>query len=171
MNMEKKLYIGKKLAFASPMTRSEYNVYRGWELPENEKELWDEAGYLVEYIGEFSANHPKHKGHITWSPAEVFNNTFSEFDNGLSFGQAIDFIKGGERVCRAGWNGKGMFLFFIKGSTVSVNTPPLTHLYPVGHKIKFLPSINMKTADGSIVPWLASQSDVLADDWMLLDRA
>ncbi len=83
----------------------------------------------------------------------------------LNFGQALDALKAGKKVSRAGWNGKGMFLFLVPGSTFQVNRAPLLGIYPEGTTIDYCPHIDMRTADGKIVPWLASQTDVLGDDW------
>lgn len=86
----------------------------------------------------------------------------------MNFSEALIKIKNGDKVSREGWNGKGMFIFLVKGSTFVVNRPPLLGIYPEGTSINYLPHIDMKTADGSIVPWLASQTDVLAEDWGLV---
>lgn len=86
----------------------------------------------------------------------------------MDFGQAIAALKAGKRVSRSGWNGKGMFLYLVPGSTFTVNRPPLMGIYPEGTAIKYLPHIDMRTADGACVPWLASQTDVLAEDWAVL---
>ncbi len=86
----------------------------------------------------------------------------------MTFGGAIEALKNGEKVARSGWNGKGMFLFLVKGSTFKVNRPPLLGIYEEGTEINYCPHIDMKTADGSIVPWLASQTDVLAEDWTII---
>ena len=83
----------------------------------------------------------------------------------FDFGEALKRLKDGERVARAGWNGKGMFLFLVPGSTFKVNRPPLLGIYPEGTVVNYCPHIDMKTADDKIVPWLASQTDVLATDW------
>ena len=83
----------------------------------------------------------------------------------MDFGQALFLVKKGKKVCREGWNGKGMFIFLVNGSTFVVNRPPLLGIYPEGTQITYRPHIDMKTADGEIVPWIASQSDVLAEDW------
>lgn len=84
------------------------------------------------------------------------------------FGVALFWLKNGNKVARAGWNGKGMFLFLVPGSTFKVNRPPLLGIYPEGTSIDYCPHIDMKTADGKIVPWLASQTDVLAEDWHIV---
>lgn len=86
----------------------------------------------------------------------------------MDFGLALDHIKSGRRVARSGWNGKGMFIFLVPGSVFKVNRPPLLGIYPEGTEITYLPHIDMRTADGSIVPWLASQTDVLANDWLIV---
>lgn len=87
----------------------------------------------------------------------------------MNFGEAIECLKGGERVAREGWNGKGMFLFLVPGSTFEVNRAPLLGIYPAGTRINYQPHIDMKTAQDTVVPWLASQSDVLAEDWLLAE--
>lgn len=86
----------------------------------------------------------------------------------MDFGQALRELKRGGKVQRAGWNGKGMFLFLVPGSTFTVNRPPLLGIYPEGTSIDYLPHIDMKTADDKIVPWLASQTDLLGEDWTFM---
>lgn len=84
----------------------------------------------------------------------------------VSFSQALDMVKAGKRMARAGWNGKGMFIFLVPGSRFAVSRPPLLGIYPEGVMIDYQPHVDMRTADGSVVPWLCSQTDLLADDWM-----
>jgi hypothetical protein len=86
-----------------------------------------------------------------------------------NFGEAVQALKEGKKVARAGWNGKGMFLFLVPGSTFVVNRAPLLGIYPEGTEINYQSHIDMKTAQDTVVPWLASQSDVLAEDWEILD--
>ena len=88
----------------------------------------------------------------------------------MNFGKALELLKAGEKVGREGWNGKGMFLFLVSGSSFAVNRPPLLGIYPEGTIINYCPHIDMKTADNKVVPWLASQTDVLAEDWILITR-
>lgn len=84
------------------------------------------------------------------------------------FSQALLAIKEGKKVAREGWNGKGMFVFLVPGSQFKVSRPPLLGIYEEGTEINYHAHIDMKTADGTIVPWLASQTDVLAEDWILI---
>lgn len=158
-------YIGTKLINAKPMTRGEYNYFRGWELPVDEN--GDDDGFLVEYVDGGKANTLAFDGYVSWSPADVFHRAYRPV-NGMPFGTAIELLKQGKQVAREGWNGKGMFLFLVPGSTFKVNRAPLLGIYPEGTEINYLPHIGMKTADGKIVPWLASQTDVLAEDWIWL---
>ena len=90
-------------------------------------------------------------------------------DNFYDFGEALQFLKQGKRVARAGWNGKGMFIFLVPGSTFKVNRAPLLGIYPEGTEINYHAHIDMKTADTQIVPWLASQADLLAEDWVIVN--
>ena len=86
----------------------------------------------------------------------------------MNFGKAIESLQAGLKVARAGWNGKGMFLVLIPGSTIPVSADrPLGKALPekVGQVVQYQPHIDMYTAQGTLVPWLASQSDVLAQDW------
>lgn len=87
---------------------------------------------------------------------------------GMTFGRAIELLKEGKRVAREGWNGKGMFLFLVPGSEFIVNRKPLLGIYPEGTKVKYHAHIDMKTAQGYVVPWLASQADMLSEDWIIV---
>ena len=58
-----------------------------------------------------------------------------------------------------------MFLFLVPGSVFEVNRAPLLGIYPAGTKINYHSHVDMKTADGYVVPWLCSQTDLLATDW------
>lgn len=75
-------------------------------------------------------------------------------------------MKAGKRVAREGWNGKGMFLFLVNGSTFTVNREPLLSIMGEGSQVQYHAHIDMKTAQGYIVPWLASQADMLSEDWV-----
>ncbi|TXN38964.1 DUF2829 domain-containing protein [Methylobacterium sp. WL30] len=79
------------------------------------------------------------------------------------FGDAIQALKAGLRVARAGWNGKGMWLSLV--TTWSGNVGPAPEQYAL------LPFICMRTVQADFVPWLASQTDMLADDWMVVPAA
>ena len=87
----------------------------------------------------------------------------------FGFDRAINCLKNGLKVARTGWNGKGMFVFLVQGSEFKVNRPPLNEFYPEGTEITYRPHIDMKTADGEIVPWVASQSDLVAEDWEIVE--
>lgn len=156
------------------MTRLEYNEYRGWELPLDEN--GDDAGYLVEYMDGGKPNVEGHAGYVSWSPDEQFDNAYRE-TSGLTFGLAIEALRIGKRVAREGWNGKGMWLALSCKHTRSVPAAGFwsehnaKHAEDQGGFAKVLPSITMKVATGEILMgWLASQSDMLASDWQILDN-
>jgi len=78
------------------------------------------------------------------------------------FGWALEELKRGKLVRRPGWNGKGMFLSFLEnkhGEVYTIKRERYSTEYPWANFIV------MKTADNMIVPWLASQTDILATDW------
>lgn len=75
MNQSKR-YEGIKRLSAVPMTRGEYNAYRGWRVPDGESP--GDAGYLVEYEDGGKPNHANHKNYISWSPKDVFERSYRE---------------------------------------------------------------------------------------------
>lgn len=80
------------------------------------------------------------------------------------FGWAIKQLREGKRVQRAGWNGKGMFLFFVHEWSFDAEPMP-----EFAKDIEVMSFVAMKTADNKIVPWLASQTDMLASDWSVVE--
>jgi hypothetical protein len=89
----------------------------------------------------------------------------------LTFEQALSALKANKRVCRQGWNGKGMFLYLVPGSTFQVSEGrQLAAHIPVGTTVNYHAHIDMKTAQGDHVPWLASQTDLLANDWCIPEQ-
>jgi len=69
-------YTGTKTLDAKPMSLGGYNKYQGWPIPLDQDP--DDEGYLVEYHDGGKANHPDHKGYISWSPKDVFERTYSK---------------------------------------------------------------------------------------------
>lgn len=87
----------------------------------------------------------------------------------FTFGEAIRRMKQGHRVARKGWNGKGMWLGLVAGSNYVIQMPVGAEEDTAEGEVKgLLPWIGMKTADDKFVPWLASQTDVLAEDWVIV---
>lgn len=161
-------YIGTKQVTAQPMTRQEYNGYRGWTLPADEDGTDD--GYLVEYMDGGKPNHTAHAGYISWSPKAQFDAAYRQ-TIGMTFGLAIEALKAGRRVARTGWNGKGMWLVMDPGSVVNeLRVGSAYHKAGLRGSITINPHIDMKTATGEMQPgWLASQTDMLADDWQIVE--
>lgn len=146
--MEK--YIGTKMVEADPMNRGEYNAYRGWEIPEGEDP--EDEGYLVKYSD----------GYESWSPKKQFEEAYRDC-MGMTFGIAVELLKNGFKVAREGWNGKGMFLFLAYGEDVQSC---------MGMEEKCTDVVCMKTAQDTIVfGWLASQTDMLAEDWVIVEES
>ena len=75
----------------------------------------------------------------------------------MDFGQALMLLKAGKKVAREGWNGKGMWLTLIPAGNAMFKGFPMQDC------------VGMKTAAGDMQPgWLASQTDMLAEDWVLV---
>lgn len=99
----------------------------------------------------------------------------AELKENMGFGGALDALERGERVARAGWNGKDMWLSLSCGETREIPAANFwsphnrAHAESQGGTAKVLPSITMKTATGEILMgWLASQTDMLAKDWQVV---
>lgn len=151
-----KKHIGTKMVLSRPMSRQEYNTYRGWSLPADEN--GDDKGYLVEYLDGGKPNHAHHPGYISWSPKEQFDKAYREIGS-LSFGMAIEAMRAGHKVARSGWNGKGLWLELqVPDANSKMTLPYIFMSYPVD-------AIN---TPGARVPWLASQTDMLAEDWSIV---
>jgi hypothetical protein len=145
-------YIGTKVINAVEMTRQEYNDFRGWELPKDENP--NDAGYLVEYLDGGQANTVQYDGYVTWSPKEVFSKAYRPVDR-LSFGMAIEALKVGHIVARAGWNGNGMYVKLVKARDFEFS--------------ELCAHFVIKNTRNSFDTWVASVSDTLADDWYVIE--
>ena len=86
----------------------------------------------------------------------------------MDFGEALDALRDGFKLARSGWNGKGMYIVlqpgYPDGIGINANTAEATGI-PQGTVCVFRPYLMMFTADGEFVPWVASQTDLLASDW------
>lgn len=168
-----KTHIGTKIINATPMNRADYNTFRGWTLPLDENGA--DEGYLVEYLDGGKPNTPHYAGYVSWSPKAQFEVAYREIA-GLTFGFAIEALKLGKRVARAGWNGKGMWLSLSCDGTRDVAAENFWSPHNAqfarenGGKATVLPSITMKTATGEILMgWTPNGIDMLAEDWVILE--
>jgi hypothetical protein len=89
----------------------------------------------------------------------------------MDFGNALTLLRGGKKLAREGWNGKGMWITLSPGHQAlppeQIWSPAIReHAEAKGSNMTFRPYLMMLTADGEMVPWVASQTDVLALDWM-----
>lgn len=133
-----KAFYGTKLVLAEPQQKD------------------GKEGYAVKYAD----------GYISWSPKAAFEESYQAM-NALSFGHALKVLLDGKKVARAGWNGKGMFLYHVPANEYPAQTEAAKSVF--GDKVPYGAYIAMRTAQGNVVPWLASQTDVLANDWALVE--
>jgi len=154
-------YVGVKLVAAVKMALGDYNTHRGWQIPSNENPY--APGYMVKYPD----------GYISWCPEAQFEES-NELSDNLSFGHAITAAKKGHKIARLGWNGKGMFVIHVpgtKGIRLIPDTPYFNALENDAEvwNIDILPHFDMFTAQSAFQPgWNASQSDMQANDWMVV---
>lgn len=133
-------YIGTKIIQAEPLAKN-------YGPPETH----GQPGYKVVYPD----------GYTSWSPAAAFEEAYRPCDT-MTFGLAIEALKKGKRVARAGWNGKGMCLELQRPDERSKFTFPYIFMaYPASGTAP-------QTYDCGRA-WLASQTDMLAEDWQIVE--
>lgn len=140
-----------------PMTLGQYNRLQGWDMPKDQDP--ETKGYLVKHPTNGLSNHPKFKEYITWVPEDLYESNHHT-DGNLTYGDALVLIKSGERLMRAGWNGKNMFVQLQAGSF-------LTEIVNGVHVDMFLGDhtvlVNLNSKTSSV--WVPSPTDHLAEDW------
>lgn len=161
-----KKYLGTKMVSATPAIRKGGKVYlQTDEIPKSMETVED--GYKVVYDDCYES----------WSPKAVFEKAYRPAD-GLTFGLAIEALKQGKYVTRKGWNGQGMFLWLKPGAVVKAEwcKDPILHKLAEenGGEIPALGTICMYTHDSTgrkaiLSGWLASQSDILSEDWEIVE--
>ena len=113
-----------------------------------------EEGYRVRY----------QDGYESWSPKDVFEETYRPTD-AMSFGLAIEAAKKGKRIARKGWNGKGQY---VELATAISYASPIGAVVNAEHDAIGNQALAFVGTSGVQMGWLASQADMLADDWMIV---
>ena len=150
-----KQYIGTKIIKADPAYRVDGKAFVKANIVPSGVHIED--GYKVVYPD----------GYESWSPKDVFEAAYRATD-GMNFGLAIEAAKMGKKIAREGWNGNGMLLYHVPAAAY----PPCTEVAKeafCGSDVPYGAYIAMKTAQGNVVPWLASQTDMLSDDWKIVE--
>lgn len=174
-----KVYVGTKTLKAWPLTRGQYNEYRGGTIPHDEDP--DDLGYLVEYEPDGTkANHPAHDGYISWSPASVFEKTYHELSMQASpagynpaleggFSWALAKMKDGKPVARSGWNGTGMFAYSVPAASYPAQTGVAKQYFGENSMVPYRAYYALKGADGQVATWVPSSTDLDAEDWYVVE--
>lgn len=152
--VEREIYITNKVVEVEEMSRLEYVLSRGWELPEDEEHLKDERVYKVMYLD----------GYISMCPKDKFLEDARKLDK-LDFGLALLLMKKGFRVAREGWNGKGMFVYLVTGGNYPVQMGAIKEYANEQGTVKYNPYMAIKNVNNSISTWVPSVNDCLAEDW------
>ena len=96
-----------------------------------------------------------------WITEYIFVNDSDD----MSFGDALEILKDGGVVTRKGWNGQGQFLYYVPENEYAPCTEAAVREFK-GDLVPYRPYIAIKTVQGDVVPWCASQTDLLAEDWV-----
>lgn len=149
-----KQYIGTKIIQAEPAYRVDGEVFvKANIVPCG---VHTEDGYKVVYPD----------GYESWSPKDVFEAAYRE-TSGMNFGLAIEAAKMGKKIARAGWNGKNQYVEL--GHDFSYTAPGDIPVRPVQHLDIDSQALVFVGTRGRQVGWLATQADMLADDWMIVE--
>lgn len=165
-------HIGTKIVTAEPMTRQQYNDFRGWTVPADENP--DDKGYLVEYQDGGAPNVPGRAGYVSWSPKAQFDAAYRPI-TAMTFGLALEAMKRGMKVARAGWNGGGQWVALGQGciylpAAEFWNEHVRAFAVANGGAATVRPYFILKTAQNDILMgWAPSQSDALAEDWQIVE--
>ena len=135
--------------------------------------MWMPYGFwLHKALAEFD-NLPTNTAQEEWLKEEtsVAGGSVLPKAERLSFGDAVAALKEGLRVAREGWNGKGMFLYYVPANKYPASRNEHGTMIGVfeDDMVPYGAYIAMKTAQNNVVPWLASQTDVLAEDWQIVE--
>ena len=161
-----KPFIGTKMILARPMGRGEYNTYRGWQIPLDENPA--DEGFLVEYVDGGASNHPGHAGYISWSPKDVFERAYRP-TSGLDFGMALQALRAGLRVAREGWNGKGMFVYYVPANAYLAQTGVARTYFGERALVPYAAYLAIKNVNETVSTWVPSINDCLAEDWVIVE--
>ena len=107
-------------------------------------------------------------GYKSWSPRSTFEDAYRKSGE-LNFGHALMALGEGCRVARRGWNGRGQFIFRVRGLTHIVDSrSPLAGAFPNGTRIEEQAHLRIKSAQDTTAPWVPSSTDLLAEDWEIV---
>lgn len=160
-------YIGTKQIQAKPMTRGKYNALCGWTVPQNENASDD--GYLVLYPDSPDRNVQGFDGYVSWSPKSEFEKVY-RMEN-FTFGHAVELLKHGKRVARKGWNASGQFIYYVPENKYPANNNPNNPVAGLfgDDLVPYRAYLALKTAQNDVTTWTPSVSDVLAEDWYVVE--
>lgn len=96
----------------------------------------------------------------------------------MNFSEALELIKQGKKLQRTTWNtfaqpdwnaNARVFVYLVHGSKFTVNRPPLNAMFEEGTEVTYRPHIDCKARDGSCGTWTPNDSDLMAEDWEILE--
>ena len=102
---------------------------------------------------------------------DIFAATYELADtsSGLTFGDALQALKAGKRVARAGWNGKGMFVYYVRAAAYLAQSAAAIEYFGKNAYVPYAPYLALKGVDEKVSTWVPSINDVLAEDWVVLE--
>lgn len=117
--------------------------------------------------GQAAKQHIAGQVEAMYSALQAADTVSAPFD----FGEAIRYLKGGRRVARSGWNGKGQFAYLVPAASYPVQTGAAAAHFGEGSVVPYRAYLALKTVDDTVSTWAPSVSDVLAEDWVVVENA
>ena len=111
-------------------------------------------------------------GYTSWSPKAQFEAAYRDIEGpvqALTFGDALHMLKLGKRVARAGWNGKGMFVYYVPEASYPVQTWAARAYFGDDSMVPYNAYFAIKNVNDTVSTWVPSINDCLAEDWIVID--
>lgn len=121
-----------------------------------------QAGYGVKY----------EDGYTSWSPKDVFEAAYRDIEGdnqALNFGDAVHMLKLGKKVARSGWNGKGMFVYYVPPASYKAQTGAAKKHFGDDAMVPYNAYLAIKNVNDTVSTWVPSVNDCLAEDWRVIE--
>ena len=86
----------------------------------------------------------------------------------ITFGEALQLVKAGKRIARKGWNGKGMFVYYVPAASYQAQTGVAKEYFGETAMVPYAPYLAIKNVNETVSTWVPSINDVLAEDWLVV---
>ena len=108
-------------------------------------------------------------GHVGYNPEIVYGTADGEATFNLNYGEALNRLKRGMPMARGGWNGRGMFVYYVPAASYPAQTGVAKEYFGEDALVPYNEYLAIKNASGSVSTWVASINDQMAEDWYVVN--